>query len=88
MMEQNDYKELFNHKGIKNTKQRNIVYNVLKHGDSPITADQLFIKVKELDNSISFSTIYRILDMFINKDMVLKTFPYHPNYQRIHRLLK
>lgn len=69
---QADNKELFINKGIKNTNQRNIVYNVLKQANAPMTAEQLFFKIKNIDAGISLSTIYRILDVFVGKGMVRK----------------
>ena len=72
-MEQLDNKEFFSNHGIKNTKQRHIIFDILKEESLPLTAEQVFIKVKEFDPTISLSTIYRILDVFISKEMVLKS---------------
>lgn len=72
-MEEHCNKELFSNHGIKNTKQRNIVLNLLKKTDLPLTAEQVFLKVKEFDATISLSTIYRILDMFVTKEVVVKS---------------
>ena len=71
-MGQSDNRELLNDKGIKFTSQRNITFNVLRQADLPITAEQLFMKLKEVDSTISLSTVYRILDMFVSKGLVLK----------------
>jgi len=72
-MEQIDNRELLNDRGIKYTNQRNITFNILRQMDLPITAEQAFMKVKEVDSSISLSTIYRILDLFVSKGLVLKS---------------
>ncbi|MDI6619461.1 MAG: transcriptional repressor [Clostridiales bacterium] len=67
------YKELFENMGIKNTKQREIIFDVLSKSDVPITADELFIKLKDMDTSINLSTIYRNLDMMCDKGIITKT---------------
>lgn len=72
-MEQIDNRELLNDRGIKYTNQRNITFNILRQVDLPITAEQAFMRVKEVDSSISLSTVYRILDMFVSKGLVLKS---------------
>ncbi|OPZ88499.1 MAG: Zinc-specific metallo-regulatory protein [Firmicutes bacterium ADurb.Bin419] len=72
-MDQNDNRELLNDKGIKFTNQRNITFNVLQQADLPITAEQVFMRLKEVDSTISLSTVYRILDMFVSKGLVLKS---------------
>jgi Fur family ferric uptake transcriptional regulator len=72
MMEELKNKEFFNNHGIKSTKQRNMIFDVLKEESLPLTAERVFFKVKEIDPTISLSTIYRILDIFVDKGMVLK----------------
>lgn len=65
-------KELFKNKGIKNTKQRNIVLDVLKNEKKAISAEDIFIQSKKIDDNLSFSTIYRCLNTFIEKDIAQK----------------
>ena len=65
-------KELFNENDIKFTNQRNIIYNILKSYKEPVSAEEIFIESKNIDDKISFSTIYRTLNVFIKKDLVLK----------------
>lgn len=72
-MEQLDNKEFFSNHGIKNTRQRNMIFDILKEESLPLTADRVFFKAKEIDTTISLSTVYRILDIFVDKGMVLKT---------------
>jgi Fur family transcriptional regulator, ferric uptake regulator len=72
-MEAQDYKELFAKYDIKNTRQRNFVFDILNHSQEPRTAEQIYMKVRILDETISMSTVYRILDVFMEKDLVIKT---------------
>jgi Fur family ferric uptake transcriptional regulator len=72
-METQCYKELFAKFNVKNTKQRNFVFDILNNSKEPITAEQIYMKVRLLDETISMSTVYRILELFIAKDLVIKT---------------
>ncbi len=61
-------------KGIKWTKQRESVYEVLKSAKEPLSAVQIYqyILKREGDTSYAVSTIYRILTTFEEKDMVVR----------------
>lgn len=68
-----DNKELFGKHGIKNTKQRNLTIDILKQTQLPLTAENIFFKLKETDSSICLSSVYRILEVFISKGLVVKS---------------
>lgn len=68
-----DNRELFGKLGLKNTKHRNLIYDILKESQLPLTTEHIYLKLKEVDTSISFSTVYRILDAFVSKGIVLKS---------------
>ena len=72
-MYKSDKKELFTNQGLKNTKRRNLVYDILEKSDLPITAEKIYLMLKENDASINISTVYRILEIFVSKDIVLKS---------------
>lgn len=71
-MEPLDNRDVFADKGIKNTRQRNLVLDVLKDCDVPLTAEQVFVRAREADGLINLSTVYRILDTFVSKGVALK----------------
>ncbi len=71
-MREIDNKEIFSKYGIINTKQRNIVFDILRKADSPLTAEEIFIKVQNSNVSMNFSTVYRVLNTFVSKNIVLK----------------
>lgn len=71
-MQLTDYKELFAGKGLKNTQSRNLIYGVLSETGLPMTAEQIFIKLKETETSVNLSTVYRTLELFVEKGLVLK----------------
>jgi len=68
-----DNKEIFSKHGIKNTKQRNVILDILKNTDSPITAEEIFIRSQDSNVNMNFSTVYRILNTFVLKDIAIKT---------------
>ncbi|NLV77180.1 MAG: transcriptional repressor [Tissierellia bacterium] len=72
MLKYIDNKDIFKECGIKKTKQRNILLNILKEEEEPLTAEEIFIKARERDKYINLSTIYRTLNIFISKDIAIK----------------
>ncbi|HEX2938413.1 MAG TPA: Fur family transcriptional regulator [Ruminiclostridium sp.] len=67
------YREILASKGIKGTRQRLAVIGELYSSSAPLTADEIYIKIHD-DGSenLSLSTVYRILDMFVKKEIVVK----------------
>ena len=59
-------KELFKKNNIKYTKQRERVYNIIK--DNPITMKEILNNKDDIDSS----TIYRIIEMFLEKNLIIK----------------
>ncbi|MBC2721964.1 Fur family transcriptional regulator [Desulfosporosinus sp.] len=68
-----NYRELLKREGIKNTKHRTAILEILEESDSPKTAEQLFISLKDKTASIDMSTVYRTLDTFTSKNLVIKS---------------
>ena len=60
--------------GIKWTRQRKSVYEVLKAAEEPFSAVQIYqhILQQERDVSYAVSTVYRILGIFEEKGMVIR----------------
>ena len=60
--------------GIKWTKQRKAVYEVLWQAKEPLSAVQIYNLVEKAeDSAYAVSTIYRILSAFEEKNLVSKT---------------
>lgn len=61
--------------GIKWTKQRKCVYQVLSKAEEPLSAQQIYLLVKELggQETYALSTIYRILSAFEENGLVNST---------------
>lgn len=73
MLQQANKQQLFSSHHIKSTRQRNLVYNILDEFDVSISAEQIHQKLADIDDSVNISTIYRILEVFVNKGLVVKT---------------
>ncbi len=59
--------------GIKKTKQREFVLRILENAAAPLTALDIFNRIEKGMDSVWLSTVYRILDLFVAKDIVVKT---------------
>ncbi len=59
--------------GIKKTKQRESVLDILEHADVPLTAMDIYAQVEKGATPVWLSTIYRILELFTEKGVVIKT---------------
>jgi len=66
-------KEILNSKGIKATKQRIYLYELLTNQDKPITAEDIYFIAKNEMDSFNLSTVYRILDIFVKKNLIIKS---------------
>lgn len=60
-------------KGIKSTKQRLAVLGELEKSDAPLTAEDLFMKAHAQCETLSLSTVYRIVDMLCEKGVVMRS---------------
>ncbi|MFZ5988211.1 MAG: Fur family transcriptional regulator [Bacillota bacterium] len=59
--------------GCKNTKSRKVIIEVLENASSPLTAEDIFLRSKELGTSVNLSTVYRTLDLMESKTLVEKS---------------
>lgn len=63
---------LLKEKNLKVTKNRKIILEFLQKEENPISAEELFDKLKR-ENEIDLSTIYRNLNILEEKGVLLKT---------------
>jgi len=66
-------KELFDTLQIKNTKQRDLVLTFLKEQSLPLTAEEIYLAFLSEDSPMNLSTVYRTLEVFTAKGIVLKS---------------
>ncbi len=70
--DQQDFLVKLKASGLKNTKHRIKILEILSESARPISADDIYAKLKDLDNMISLSTVYRSLEALATKDLVNK----------------
>lgn len=66
----NKYQVLLQQTGLKQTRQRTIMLDVLYNSKGPLSAEDLFGLIKKRGVSMSLSTVYRILESFTDKGLV------------------
>ncbi|SHE72303.1 Fur family transcriptional regulator [Clostridium fallax] len=67
-----EIRDLLREKGIKITKGRIAIYNIIKNSDKSLTADNIYDKCKEIGENLNLSTIYRTLEIFDEKNITEK----------------
>lgn len=72
MNEQVGYEERLKNSGLKNTKSRKAILDILIRSNQPMAAEQIFITLKERHIDINLSTVYRTLESLESKDLVTK----------------
>lgn len=65
-------KELLKAKNLRVTKQRRQILQILEIENNPISAEEIYNKLKDLSN-MDLSTIYRNLNILEDKNILLKT---------------
>jgi Fur family ferric uptake transcriptional regulator len=63
--------------GLKNTKHRLGVLDILLGENRAFTAYVIFLRLVDHDHQLSLSTIYRILNRFASQGLIIKTQPFH-----------
>jgi len=60
---------------VKRTKQRESVFAVLQNAEKPLSAMEICAAIDKLDGDVHawLSTVYRVLELFVEKDFVIKT---------------
>tara|TARA_Y100001933_G_C18830517_1_gene493211 strand:+ start:18 stop:461 length:444 start_codon:yes stop_codon:yes gene_type:complete len=66
-------RELLKHFGIKYSKQRNELLTILRGYNSPLTAEKIYEESRKTLENVSLSTVYRILNAFVDKGLAKKT---------------
>lgn len=60
------------HCGLKNTRHRSDVLDFLEQSAQPVPAERIYLALREKNADISLSTVYRILELLVEKDIVRK----------------
>ena len=73
LQENINYKEVLTREGVKSTKHRNAILGILERSEIPLTAEEIFLSLKDKHASIWLSTVYRTLELLTIKNLVVKT---------------
>lgn len=68
-----DINELLDKEGVKRTKHRKAILEILEQSETPLTAEEIFLTLKENNSSIWLSTVYRTMEMLTEKEVVRKS---------------
>lgn len=66
------HQKMFEEIGLKNTAQRDAVFHALERLHAPKTAEEIYLDTVAHKQDISLSTVYRILETFVEKEMIQK----------------
>ncbi len=69
-----EHKEYLHRYGLKNTRPRSLVLQILIHHQGLLTAEDIYQMLLEQGQSINVSTVYRILEMFTEKKVTEKAY--------------
>jgi Fur family ferric uptake transcriptional regulator len=73
MQMNDDNANILKNEGLKNTKHRSSIINIIEQSEQPLTAEQIFLEMKENNSSINLSTVYRILGVLAEKHILNKS---------------
>lgn len=73
-MQSDNTRTLLKTAGLKATPHRLQVYDMLKASEVSMTAEQIYQELSAGVNPINLSTVYRILDSFVEKQLLTRSF--------------
>ncbi len=59
-------------KGLRASKNRDDVICILQNSSTPVSVEDIYEKIKNQNNKISLSTVYRIIEKLVNLGIVHK----------------
>lgn len=59
--------------GVKRTRQRENVLSILENSETPLSATEIFSQMEKTGDAVWLSTVYRIMELFVKKGIVIKT---------------
>lgn len=68
------YADYLHRYGLKNTKSRQLVLQLLLQHGGVLTAEEIFQKLFAQKQTLNFSTVYRILEIFTQKGVTEKSY--------------
>jgi Fur family transcriptional regulator, ferric uptake regulator len=62
----------FKEKGLKKTKQRNEIVEIIAHAKQPLSAEEIFLALSKLKIAVNLSTVYRTIETMVAKGILAK----------------
>lgn len=72
MQKKTDHENALRRSGLKSTKHRAAILDILEHSDQPMAAEQVYLELGEQKIGVSLSTVYRVLESLVYKNLVTK----------------
>lgn len=72
LTEKIDFSSDLTRNGLKTTKHRTEILNILAESDRPLAAEQIFLGLKKREISVNLSTVYRVLEVLSDKNLTRK----------------
>jgi Fur family transcriptional regulator, ferric uptake regulator len=66
------HEEQLKESGLKNTKQRKAILDILSSSQQPLAAEEVFLMLKQNQIDVNLSTVYRSLETMSKKSVVRK----------------
>ena len=79
------FEKLLKCNGLKVTKHRKAVLELLEKSSQPLTAEDIYLLLKEKDISINISSIYRILDALAS-NLLINKFSFEENNKTLYEI--
>jgi len=73
MEDEKNYSEMLRKRKLKSTRHRTSIIAELEESQVPMTAEDIFIRLRGKNISISMSTVYRVLDTLGEKGLVVQS---------------
>lgn len=71
--QKNHYRQKLLERGLKITRQRLALLAALHQSETPLTAEDLYLRLRQDFSTLSLSTIYRTLDTLCEKQMISRS---------------
>ena len=65
-----EIKDIISDRGLKVTHQRIVIFQALNEGKKHPTAEFIFEKIRKTNPSISLGTVYKTLEIFVEKGLI------------------
>jgi Fur family ferric uptake transcriptional regulator len=67
-----DFSDDLARNGLKTTKHRTEILDILEGSDQPLAAEQIFLELKKRNISVNLSTVYRVLEVLADNNLTEK----------------